>query len=181
VLNFVKFYYYYFDFSRYGQFDDAALVDGKPRNISFALLGDNSVSASMPHFWLDAGKLQIDDAASPTYNSLFPEMDPSYSVLVQTTSQDACGLHKKGTSTETILIAVLVSVFGVVIIVIAVYLIYPRIRLARKISKAGNSKSDTELMRNRKRSGDGGVEEASSSPRPIVIEKAQDMHAHTAA
>ena len=45
----------FFDASRYGQFQDAAIVDGKPRNITYRLLEDNSVAASMPHFWVGAG------------------------------------------------------------------------------------------------------------------------------
>jgi hypothetical protein len=41
---------------RYGQFLDGAIVDGRIRTVNFSLNDDWSVTATLPHFWIDAGK-----------------------------------------------------------------------------------------------------------------------------
>lgn len=121
-------------------------------------------------------------------------MDPSYSVLIQTTSQDKCATSEKDDKddvTKTALIAVFTILGGLVILAIAAYLIIPRVRLRRKIRKARNAEnsknSGVELSGQKrgwklwKKRGNGGLEEVPSSPPPVSIERANDMEVNTVA
>jgi len=104
-------------------------------------------------------------------------MDPSYSVLVQTTKQDKCAPPDKNKSHQTkiVLIAVLVTFGGILLILLAVFIIIPRTRLMRKVRKAAVNSDEVELSKN-----GGKSSEFPSSP-PPEIEFASDMHVSTAA
>lgn len=88
-------------------------------------------------------------------NTIKIEMDPSYSVLLQTQDDEAevdeCGNainnpdSKKGVSTTVIIIAVVVSVGGAVLIAAFVVFVGPRLRLAYQIRKSRARSVDSEM------------------------------------
>ncbi len=77
-------------------------------------------------------------------------MDPSYSVLLATDDSDPCAEHYKYNSiSTTIYIAVLVPVFGVIALLLAIFFIYPKVKLWRQLKKAHNTqRSETSLLSN---------------------------------
>ena len=76
-------------FSCYAQFTPNAIVDGRSRVISFALQSDNSVIATLPHFWDYSSIYYLKDnfiLLIVTFSFLFlffVALDPTFSVLLQ--------------------------------------------------------------------------------------------------
>jgi len=101
----------------YGQFYDRAVVDSRIRVISFALNDDGTVTAIIPHFWIDA------------------EIDPNFSVLVGTDAKDDCS--KDSGVDAAVYIGVFCSIGGILAVAVAFKLtLYPRIRTRLQTRKA---------------------------------------------
>eukprot|EP00026_Physarum_polycephalum_P003519 Phypoly_transcript_03532.p1 GENE.Phypoly_transcript_03532~~Phypoly_transcript_03532.p1 ORF type:complete len:603 (+),score=53.04 Phypoly_transcript_03532:570-2378(+) len=95
----------------YAQFDPSAIVDGRNRSISFTLQTDNSVVATLPHFWD------------------FSELDPLYSVLLSPESDNGCSSKSSNHTSKKVIIAVVVSIVGtalIIAIVLYAYKVYKR-------------------------------------------------------
>jgi len=102
--------------SMYGKFMDTALLDNKTRTVTFSLNEDNSVTASIPHFWEQA------------------EIDPSYSVLLGE-RQDSCGANDNSIK-SVVYIATFASLGGVIVLsAFAYFIVYPRLKLAIQVRR----------------------------------------------
>eukprot|EP00026_Physarum_polycephalum_P001535 Phypoly_transcript_01537.p1 GENE.Phypoly_transcript_01537~~Phypoly_transcript_01537.p1 ORF type:complete len:1066 (+),score=142.70 Phypoly_transcript_01537:113-3199(+) len=112
------------DVSLYGQFTPLAVLDGRVRNISYFLNGDNTISVSLPHFW---------DSA---------EIDPQFSVLLSD-SQASCA----GSKSKVNLKLILPIIFGVLLLVILFIIVFPRARLwwkLRHLKRVKSSETESE-------------------------------------
>eukprot|EP00026_Physarum_polycephalum_P001313 Phypoly_transcript_01314.p1 GENE.Phypoly_transcript_01314~~Phypoly_transcript_01314.p1 ORF type:complete len:1011 (+),score=114.29 Phypoly_transcript_01314:384-3416(+) len=82
----------------YGQFLQAAVLDGRVQNITYKS-DQNSITAVVPHFWE------------------FAEIDPDFSVLLVSKEKDPCtGKITREKSNKTLIIAIVVPVVVVVVL-----------------------------------------------------------------
>lgn len=83
-------YDYLIFLKRYAQFVPYSVVDGRKRLIPFKLNSDNSVAASLPHFWTSAG-MHINFHLDILF-IVHKEFDPNYAILVDHDTEDSCKL-----------------------------------------------------------------------------------------
>jgi hypothetical protein len=78
VFYFLFFWFFIFVFTlildRYGQFINKMIVDGVFRQVDFKLNSDNSITATIPNFWINAGLLNTQP--SPFLSNSFSLLSP---------------------------------------------------------------------------------------------------------
>eukprot|EP00026_Physarum_polycephalum_P014188 Phypoly_transcript_14676.p1 GENE.Phypoly_transcript_14676~~Phypoly_transcript_14676.p1 ORF type:complete len:261 (+),score=32.56 Phypoly_transcript_14676:55-783(+) len=136
--------------SLYGQFISKAVLDGHVRNIAYNLNSDNTITASLPHFWESA------------------DMDPQFSVLLSD-SKATCSGKNHGVNLKIILPVI----FGVLFLAVLFIVLFPRIRLWRKLRsaqrvKSTETESGSELKSQHQIEKMGSMEVNSASGRYIV-------------
>eukprot|EP00026_Physarum_polycephalum_P000363 Phypoly_transcript_00363.p1 GENE.Phypoly_transcript_00363~~Phypoly_transcript_00363.p1 ORF type:complete len:599 (+),score=58.14 Phypoly_transcript_00363:3228-5024(+) len=131
--------------SLYGQFTDKMIVDGIFRQVSFKFESTNTISALIPHFWVNA------------------VLDPAFSVLLDPNNKN-CGKSDNKKWVKIVAIVVPICVVFVVLLV-AFLLLLPRIRTFFEVNKWNKGKKKEKV----KSDNDLKMEHVSSD-RPLVID-----------
>eukprot|EP00026_Physarum_polycephalum_P002699 Phypoly_transcript_02707.p1 GENE.Phypoly_transcript_02707~~Phypoly_transcript_02707.p1 ORF type:complete len:863 (+),score=100.25 Phypoly_transcript_02707:263-2590(+) len=101
--------------SLYGQFLDTAIVDDRVRKITYALLPDQTIQATLPHFWS------------------YAEMDPNFNVLLGDSNTGPC--KSKKNNNKLLALYIVVPVVAVALVVIAFLVFAPTIRTRWAVHK----------------------------------------------
>ena len=79
-----------------------AIIDGRNQDITFSLIGNTTIAATLPHFWTSAGVLYYLPNLPPSRLNIYyfiQVLDPNYAILVDLPSDGSCsgqsGLNHK--------------------------------------------------------------------------------------
>lgn len=136
------------DETRYGQFMNHAIVDGRDRIITFKTNSDYTVTASVPHFWSTLGTFNASIFLFYTILILVLEIDPSYGVLLGYGDGECNNEHNTGG--ESLPSALVGGVIGgvlllILLLLVTVFVIYPRYQIWKKARQRQNDMTEMTL------------------------------------